>query len=259
MMTDRIERRNLDNEQFLKLRQETERISRVLDKRLKGHLSILKPLFTPKKLLGSYVTTSTMEDVPGSAKAFAELQEIYGEICQKPFNLSPKLPSPLPPISNQLSGTPFRYPLKIGGAGETPTMVTSPVRWILSYQSENGLDRVKKMIDGEEPYQLEDMRQTLIHHLAMVLFLRHQPEIVQLLEDLRYKLEFIFLEELGGLKVATLRAPIEVFLPSDEYVFQVTKLSGVSAFQELIDPKAVDNVPDSLKDLLEGKESGLRE
>ncbi|MGD2030693.1 MAG: hypothetical protein PVG86_12240, partial [Desulfobacterales bacterium] len=101
MGNENIIRKNLDNEQFIYLRKNTEKIANILGKRLKGHLNLLKPLFVPRKLLGNYIKSSNMEEISGSDKAFAELQEKYAAICEKPFGLPKKLKTPLPPISNK--------------------------------------------------------------------------------------------------------------------------------------------------------------
>jgi hypothetical protein len=55
-------------------------------------------------------------------------------------------------------------------------------------------------------------------------------------------------EELGELPVVILKAPLESFLPSDDLILQITQLSGIPAFQEIIDPDAVENMRDPLKD-----------
>ena len=47
-----------------------------------------------------------------------------------------------------------------------------------------------------------------------------------------------------------LKAPLETFLPPDDFIVQVTQLSGIPAFQELIDINAVDNIPDPLREYL---------
>lgn len=252
MIMDReeIPRKNLDNQQFMKLRQITEKIVSALEKRLKGHLNILRPLFIPRKLLGTYVRSATMEEVPGSDKAFAELQEQYASICEKPFGLPRKLHAPLPSMSNQLEGAPFTYSLYSGDSQEKPTNIMAATRWILSYRSECPLNRLKAMVSEVEPQQADDMRQCLINHLAMVIFLKHYPALTQLLQDLRYEVGIRELPDFGGLPVVVLKAPLETFLPPDNFIVQVTQLSGIPAFQELIDLDAVDNIPDPLRESL---------
>lgn len=165
-------RKNVDDKQFLKLRQVTEKIAGILDKRLKDHLEVLKPLFIPRKLLGTYIKSASKEEIPGSDKAFAELQEQYGAICERPFGLSKKLHPPLPPISNQIEGVPFQYNLTFENSPSKTTTITSPTRYILSYQSECPLNRLQGMLSGNEPRQPEDMKQAIINHLTMVIFLK---------------------------------------------------------------------------------------
>jgi hypothetical protein len=122
---ERMMRRSLDNKQFLKLRQATEKVASVLSKRLASHLEVLRPLFIPRMLLGSYVKSAAMEEVPGAEKAFATLQERYAAVCERPFGLPRKLQPPLPPISNQLEMSPFRYNLHISSPGERHIRITS--------------------------------------------------------------------------------------------------------------------------------------
>jgi len=251
MGSGNIIRKDLDNQQFMQLRGKTEKIVELMGKRLKGHLNTLKPLFVPKKLLGSYIKSSSMDDVPGSDKAFAELQEQYTAICEKPFGLPKKLQSPLPPIASQLEAVPLKYSLYIGGSKEKATSITAANRWILSYQNECPYNRLKAMISGDETCHPEVMKQSLIAYLTLVLFLKHFPELEQLLQDLRYEVGVQNLEDLGGLPVVIVKAPIECFLPSDDFILQITQLSGIPAFQEIIDLDAVEKMPDPLKETIQ--------
>ena len=58
MEKEEISRKNLDSQEFLQHRQVTEKIAGVLDKRLKAHLTVLRPLFIPRKLFGTYVKSA---------------------------------------------------------------------------------------------------------------------------------------------------------------------------------------------------------
>ena len=80
--------------------------------------------------------------------------------------------------------------------------------------------------------------------------MKYFPAVSQLLEDLRYTVEIRELSDLGNLPVVVLKAPVDTFLPPDDFILQVTQLSGIDAFQEIIDPGALENIPDSLKDAL---------
>jgi hypothetical protein len=245
-----IARKNLDNQEFLQLREATQRISEALSKRLKRQLSVLKPLFFPRKLFGTRMKGGTTGTVTGEERAFAELQKQYAAICTTPFNLSTKLDSPLSPLSADLDAAPFQYLLEPAGAEGKPIAITSPCSWTLSYHSEGSLSRLRAMLAGSEPRQPEDMMQGIIHHLAPVLFLKKYPQLQELLDDLRYKVEIRNLDDLGGLPVVMLTTSIGTFLPPDEFIQQVTQFSGIPAFQEIVDPAAIENLPDPLREWL---------
>lgn len=250
MTSEEVSRKDLDSQEFLKLRQATEKIANILEKRLKAHLNVLRPLFIPRKLFGTYIKSSAMQEVPGADKAFAELQEAYAAVCAVPFDLPKKLHPPLPPISNQLEATPLQYMLQSGEGQQKGTKITCPTKWVLSYRSECPLTRLHAMVSGKESRQADDMRQAIIDHLAMVVFLKNFPALSQLFKDLRYKIETRELSELGGLPVVVLTAPLETFLPPDDFILQVTQLSGIPAFQEIVDLEAVENLHDPLRESL---------
>lgn len=248
MIQEGISRKSLDNEEFLKLRQATEKIATVLTKRLKSHLDVLRPLFVPRRLFGSYIKSSSMEDVPGSDKAFAELQERYTALSGEPFNLPRKLQTPLPPISNQLDLTPFQYSLQFEES--KAISVTSPTAWVIAYRSECPLARLKAMISGNETRQPDDMKGSLVAHQTPVLFVEHFPALWELLEDLRYRVSIEELFDLEKLPVLMLKAPLETFLPPDDFILEITQFSGVPAFQELIDLEQMQTMPDPMKESL---------
>ncbi len=251
MSNENILRKDLDNQQFIRLRKNTEKITKILDRRLKEHLNILKPLFTPRKLLGTYIKSVNVGDVPGSDKAFAELQEQYAAVCEKPFGLPKKLQIPLPPISSQLDAVPFKYSIYIADSKEKATNITTAARWILSYKSECPYNRLKAMVSGAETRHPDDIKQSLIEHLTMVLLLKNFKALTQLFQDLRYEVGIQKLEDLGGLPVVILKAPIESFLPSDDFILKITQLSGIPAFQEIIDLDAVEKMSDPLREALQ--------
>lgn len=250
MYYNKVKRKDLDNEAFLSLRQTTGKIADSLKNRLQTHLSVLKPLFAPQKLLGTYTRNSLKEDMPGSDKAFAKLQQRYAAICEKPFGLRKELTPPLPVISSQLIGTPYKYNLPAGKDEKKTITITSPIRYILSYESECSINQLKGIVTGTESRRPEDMKQSLINHLCMGIMLEQFPELKSLLQDLRYNVETQKIGNLGGLPVVTLTVPLQTFLPPDKFITQVTQLSGIPAFQEIIDSDAMKNMDDPLKELL---------
>lgn len=244
---EQIERKSLDNEQFLQLRQATDKIAKSLDGRLKGHMSVLRSLFTPKKFLGTFIKSAAPTEVAGADRVFTLLQERYAAVCEKPFGLPKRLHPPLNELSGQMEGTPYTYAIQIDHKN---TKVLSPTRWILSFRTECSLDRLASMLGGAESRQPEAMKQTLLSHLMLVIILEHNKELSALLQDLRYQIEIQPLQEFGGLPVVLLKAPIRTFLPPDDFITHITQLSGVPAFQELIDLDTITQMPDPLRETL---------
>ena len=70
------------------------------------------------------------------------------------------------------------------------------------------------------------MRQGLVNHIALVVFLKYFPAVGQLLSDLRYRVEVETLPDLGGLPVVIITAPLSTFLPANDFILQVTQLRG---------------------------------
>jgi hypothetical protein len=250
MTQKEIDRRNLDNQTYIKLREATDKIAQWLTKRLKSHLEVVRPLFIPRMLLGNYIKSAFPEEVPGSEVAFSELQDWYAKVCEKPFGLPKKLQPPLPPIPNQLEVTPFQYTLPLEGTEGKPVTITSPTQWILSYQSDFPLNRLRAIASSKEPGQPDELRQAIIHHMTMVLFLNRFSALNKLFQDLRYQIEKKEIDDLGYLPVVILKSPVETFLPPDDFILQITRLSGIAAFQEIIDPDALEKISDPLKESL---------
>lgn len=243
-----IPRKDLDNQEFLKLRQATGKIAAELDSRLKRHLTTLRPLFIPRKLLGTYVKSASQQEIHGSEKAFAELQEMYGHICEAPFQLPKKLQAPLPALSNVIECSPLEYSLELEEDHGNVVSITSPTKFLLSYQSECPLKRLQNILLNREARQPDEMRQGLLCHIALVVFLKNFPALTTLLEDLRYRVEIIQLEQFGNLPVVLVTAPLDTFLPNDGFILEITQLSGIPAFQEIIDLDALENFPDTMRD-----------
>ena len=252
MSESSMTRKDLDNQEFLKLRQATAKIGSELENRLRRHLETLRPLFIPRKLLGTYLKSSVQQEIHGSEKAFAELQEMFATVCQNPFELPKKLQTPLAPISTALDFTPLEYTLDVKDAPGGRITITSPTKYLLCYQSECSLKRLQNMLDGREARQTDEMRQALLSHMVLVISLETFPALKGLLEDLRYRVEIIRLKQFGNLPVVLLTAPLTTFLPNDQFIQEVTQLSGIPAFQEIIDFDEIESMADPLKELFVG-------
>jgi hypothetical protein len=239
--------RSLTFEQLADLRDKTEAISRYLEKQLKAYLETLRPLLAPRRLLGKY--TGVKEDVVGSDRAFTQLQEQYKGVCAKPFALPQELDAdPLSNIDNRLDLSPWEYTHQAQGERESKLItITSPVRWVLTYNSEYTPSQVTQTLASREQRRSDAMRQFVVNALVMHAMLAKFPGVVQLLTDLRYDVQTEKSPALGDLPLVTIRSCLPSFRPADSLMMTAIRFSGVPAFIELIDTEALSTLPDPLK------------
>jgi hypothetical protein len=239
--------RTLTFEQLADLRDKTEAVSQFLHKQLKAHLETLRPLLAPRRLLGKY--TGVRDDVVGADRAFAQLQEQYKGVCGKPFALTPELDdSPLSNIDTRLDLCPWEYTHQAQSERETKAVtITSPVRWILTYSSEYSPAQLLQAVSGKDQRRSDSVRQFVVNALVLHAMLAKFPGITQLLTDLRYEVRTEKYATFGDLPLVTMRSCVTSFRPADNLILAATRLSGVPAFIELIDPDAVHDLPDPLK------------
>jgi hypothetical protein len=234
-------------ERLAELRQMTEAIAGFLRNRLQSHLETLRPLFAPRRLLGKYVDRK--EDVAGSEKAVAQVREKFKEVCGAPFSLTPDLDNDvLASVDSRPELYPWEYSYEAKGEGEPRALIiSSPVRWVLTYGSGYTLSQLRQAVAGKHERRSDDIRQFVVNALVMHLFLAKYPGIAQLLSDLRYQVQMDKCPGLGALPFVTLSACLPSFRPADNLVLMATRFSGVSNFVELIDVDAVHTLEDPLK------------
>ena len=242
-------------EQLAELRKKTEAVSELLLEQVRGHLETLRPLLAPRRLLGDYIRSSAKEDVVGADAALRRLREKYKEICGKPFALSPELDDAVVAMmESRLEFYPWEYTHEAKSEKESKTMImTSPLRWALSYTSGYTLSQLRQAVVGKVERRQEDVRQFLVNALIMQYVLAKFPGITRLLTDLRYDIKIEKCSGLGELSLVTINSALPSFRPRDEILLSATRLSGVPAFVELIDFDAVAKLEDRLKLQIEEK------
>jgi hypothetical protein len=229
------------------LRERTEAVSQILSNRLRTYLDTLKPLLAPRRVLGRHV--GSRDDVTGSDVALTRLKELYREASHAPFGLPLDFPES---TLSQLDTQPVFYPLEYFYTVKSERdyrkiTITSPVQWVLSYESGLTLTQVHAMLDNRIERKVEALRQFLVNALVMQLLMKSQPNLVQLFSALRYQVEMKPLPALGALLFVTIMAPLTSFRPADDVLLTATRFSGVPAFVELLSPDSLNNLEDPLR------------
>jgi hypothetical protein len=235
--------RTIDLQQMAPLRNVTQRISRFLNDTLCGYLEPLTHLLAPHRVLGPYMEGHTRERVAGAEKNFSLLEQRYLKLCRETFNLPAKLSTPLPTIKKKLKIYPWEYHYQC--ADETIT-ITSPVRWVLSYEAANDLSTLLEARRTGEKSDPEITKQLMINYLTMWITMGQQKGVKQILKDLRFNVTEATSPVAGDLPFIVINSEVPSFRPQDDLIQMVVQLSGKPVLEELMDLDAIQAIEDPL-------------
>jgi hypothetical protein len=238
-------------DQVASLREKTDAVSHILGSRVRTYIDTLKPLLAPRRLLGRHV--GSRDDVNGSDLALTRLKELYREGSHSPFGLPLEFPdTALAQLDSQPAIYRWEYTHTTKSELDSRNVtITSPVQWVLSYESGLTLSQVHAMLESRTERKTEALRHFLINALVMHLLMKSKPNLVQLLAALRFQVEMKPLPGLGALSFVTITAPLTSFRPADDVLLMATRFSGVPAFVELISPESIEHFEDPLRTQLQ--------
>lgn len=247
-----LPRPSLTIDELALLRAKTETASKILDSHLKSYLDTIKLLLAPRRILGRHV--ATREDVNISDRMLDQLKQQYGQVVsQTPFSLAMEFPEQ---TLAHLDNLPMVYAWEYGhivGAGPTKKLlsITSPVRWMLTYETGTTPALVRQMLDGKVERRTETLIQFIVNALAMGMLIQAYPGIPALFSALRYRVQTECLPGFGSLPIVTVQACLESFRPSDELLLTATAFSGIPAFVELIRTDSLQGYIDPVTEQLQ--------
>jgi hypothetical protein len=228
----------------------TRAIAEIVRAQMTEHLGTLAPLLRPKMVLGDYVEDGSKESTKRSEKAFKELQALYESVAStRPFNLPRELSLPLRLTGTGLEITPVDAAYAIpSGSGTRTIMVRSPLTWTLTYfgYAPTKLPELlrTKLRAGE------DLTNFVMSYLIMRIVITNSPGLTAVLDALHFPLTTTTLPEFGPLPITRIGPPIATTRPSDEIILQSAELTGMDAFEEVVNVEDLEKLADPLKDRL---------
>lgn len=239
-----------DTQHLLDLRKSTRAISELLRAQMREYLSTLAPLFRPRNVLGSYAESGAYEVSRTGEKAFKELQELYQSIAQsKLYSLPSELKTPLEVINTQLEMTPVEYSHVAKGGTEQKTIsITSPLKWALTFRG-FGPARLRGVVDSRDR-RSDDLQQLVLHYLMMHSVVTQQPGLSAILDALHFPIVIEQSSEFGDLPLTFVASSISTVRPPDDVLIESTEVSGMNAFEELVQLEDLAKLRDPLKEKL---------
>jgi hypothetical protein len=235
---------------LLVLRKLTRAIGDSVRAQMTEYLATLAPLLRPKMVLGDYVEDGSKESTRRSDKAYKELQALYEKVAAtKPYNLPRELTPPLRLSGSGLEITAVDTPHIIQSGSESRTiMVRSPLTWTLTY---GGYAPTKlpellktKLRAGEELTQL------VLSYLMMHVVVTNSPGLMQTFEALHFPITTTTLPEFGPLPITRIGVAIATIRPSDAVILESAELTGMDAFEEIVNVDDLAKLRDPLKEKL---------
>jgi hypothetical protein len=232
---------------LLVLRKLTRAIGEVVRVQMTEHLATLAPLLRPKMVLGDYVEDGTKEATRRSEKAYKDLQALYESVAStKPFNLPRELPAPLRLAGTGLEITPLDTARIITSGSDSRTiMVRSPLTWTLSY-SGYGVGRLPDLLNAKLRSG-DELTQFVLSYLLMHVVTTNSPGLMHVFESLHFPVTTTTLPEFGPLPITRIGIPISTTRPTDDVILQMADLTGMDAFEELIQVADLSRLADPLK------------
>jgi hypothetical protein len=234
-------------DELLGFREATERVSGYLNKRLREQLNALSPLLLPGRVFGKHV--GARETAPRADEALAELTEKYKQVCVSLPGLEPELDEEtLTAIPAAIATYPYEYNYEAKSPKTTRQIaMSSPLRWVAAYGTGGSLSQMRTQLLSPTDRRTTPARQFVVNVLAFQVTLGRSAGAALLLRDLRYEIRCEVIPGLEGLPFTTLGVQLPSFRPSDDLLLTATRLSGVAAFIEVIDPEALRAMDDPFR------------
>ena len=250
----------LSAKQLLVLRKLTRAVVDALRDEAREYVSTLAPLLRPRVALGDPGDAGAKDPFQSADRTFKELQSLYESVAPaEPFNLHKDLRPPveLAATSVEMSPMEYRYTARADGATKV-LRVTSPLKWVLSYagtvpgrlgQVAYTPQRLRDLLGGGAR-SVEELRQFVLHALAMHLAVSRQTGLQRMLERLHFRLGADKVEEFGPLPLPHLAFAVRTVRPPDDVLIEHTEIAGTDAFEEVIDVAGIHALRDPTRERL---------
>jgi hypothetical protein len=235
---------------LLALRKLTRAITDVVRVQMTEYLKTLTPLMRPQALLGEYIHGGLKEPTRKADKIFKELQSSYEAVAgSKPFHLQRELNPPLDFPRVGLEITPLDYVHVVQAGSESRKIkVRCPLTWVLTY-TDFPPNRLQELLETKGR-DADEIQRFVLSYLVLHLVTTNEPGLMQLFEALHFPITTAKLPQFGDLPVTRIGIPITTMRPSDEVVIESAELTGMDAFEEVVNVEDIARLADPLKERL---------
>jgi hypothetical protein len=235
---------------LLALRKLTRAIGEVVRGQMTEYLAALTPLLRPKAVLGDYIQGVQKDPHHKTEKLYKDLQALYEKVAPaKPFSLTRELTPPFNLAGVGLEITPFDYThLAQSGAETRRITVRSPLTWVLTYTG-FAPTRLPELLDTRVRSS-DELQRFIVSHLVMHLATTSQPAVLRVFDALHFPITSRKTPDFGELPLTLISLAAATVRPADPVVIQSAELTGMDAFEEVVNPDDVAALRDPLRERL---------
>jgi len=234
---------------LLVLRKLTRAIADAARAQLTEYLTTLTPLLQPQGVLGEYIQGAQKEPSHKADQAFKELKALYETAAPaKPLNLRRELEPPFSFNNLSLEITPVDYNHIVRtDTGTKNITVRSPLTWTLTYAG-FAPNRLQEVLD--QKIRGDELQRFIVSYLLIHVVAKYRPGVMQMLQGLHFPITTTTSAEFGELPMTRIGIGISTVRPSDAVVVESAELTGMDAFEEVVNLDEIGRVSDPFKERL---------
>lgn len=235
---------------LLVLRKLTRAITDAARVQMTEYLKTLTPLLRPHVVLGEYIQGGQKEATRRADKAFKDLQAMYEAVAPtKPFYLQRELSPPLDLPRVGMEITPLDYVHSAQSAsGPRKIRVRCPLTWVLTY-ADFPPTRLQELLDSKGRDAAE-LQRFVLSYLALHLVTTQDQALMQIFDALHFPITTAKSPQFGELPITRIGLPVATSRPSDAVVIESAELTGMDAFEEVVNVEDVKRLGDPLRERL---------
>ena len=234
---------------LLALRKLTRAITDVVRVQMSDYLKTLTPLLRPQVVLGEYVQGGHKETARRPDKALKDLQALYEAVAPtKPFYLQRELNPPfdLPRVGLEITPLDYVHVAQDGGTGRR-IKVRCPLTWVLTY-TDFPPTRLQELLENKSR-DAGEVQRFVVSYLVLHLATQDAP-LMKIFEALHFPITTTKSPLFGELPITRIGLPVGTTRPSDAVVIESAELTGMDAFEEVVNVEDVKGLGDPLKERL---------
>jgi hypothetical protein len=126
--------------------------------------------------------------------------------------------------------------------------VRCPLTWVLTY-TDFPPNRLQELLQTKAR-SIDEVQRFVLSYLIINLVTTNEPGLMQVFDALHYPLTTAKSRDFGELPITRIGVKISTFRPSDAVILESAEVTGMDAFEEVVNVEDIARLPDPLRERL---------